>query len=554
MSDSLTLHGIGVSVGSTYGPAVPVRPAPGVDETEPATTDPAAEGERIHAAISQVSDELLRRAESASGEAKDVLEITAQLATDKGLTQSVDALLARGVVPTRTVHDAIEGYVAKLEILGGYMAQRATDLHDVRDRIIAVLRGLPAPGVPTMTEPGVIVAHDLAPAETAVLKRELVRGIVISGGGPTSHTAIIASGMGIPAVVQTRGADDIVAGELVALDGGTGEVIVRPDADVQAEFTARQERRLAAVAAYSGLGVTSDGHAVALLANVGTADEAARAAADDVEGVGLFRTEFMFLDRQDPPSREEQAKTYTEVLEAFGERRVVIRTLDAGADKPLAFADLGAEENPALGRRGLRLSQAREELLDTQLDALADAYHATKADMRIMAPMVATLDEATWFAGKLRERGLPSAGIMIETPASAIRAEHLLADLDFASIGTNDLTQYTMAADRMQGELGSLLSAWQPAVIAMMKAACDGAKSADASIGVCGEAAGDPLLALVLVGLGVSSLSMAPSRVPEVRAALATHSLADCQAMADAALAAPSLKEARDAVAELASS
>lgn len=550
MSSSLTLHGIGVSVGSAYGPAVPVRPAPGIDESEPGSRDPLADGQRIRDALREVSDELMSRAENASGEAKDVLLITAQLATDKGLVKSVDKLLAQGRGVTATVHEAIESYVDKLALLGGYMAQRATDLKDVRDRIIAVLRDLPAPGVPTMTEPGIIVANDLAPAETAVLKPELVQGIVISGGGPTSHTAIIAASLGIPAVVQAAGIEDLNSGELIALDGGTGEVILRPSEAQQAEFADRQERRLAAAAAYSGPGATSDGHQVALLANIGNPDQALLAAGHDVEGVGLFRTEFMFLDRQDPPSREEQAKAYTSVLEAFEGRRVVFRTLDAGADKPLAFADLGEEDNPALGRRGIRLTRVREELLDTQLDALADAYQATNADVRIMAPMVATPEEAEWFAAKVRERGLPSVGIMIETPASALCARDVLAGLDFASIGTNDLAQYTMAADRMQGELGDLLSAWQPAVLRMIQLACEGADDAGATIGVCGEAAGDPLLALVLVGLGVSSLSMALTRVPEVRAALAQHTLAGCQAIAAAALATTSATAARQVVSE----
>jgi phosphoenolpyruvate-protein phosphotransferase (PTS system enzyme I) len=227
---------------------------------------------------------------------------------------------------------------------------------------------------------------------------------------------------------------------------------------------------------------------------------------------------------------------------------VVVRTLDAGADKPLAFADLGPEENPALGRRGLRLSAERPALLDTQLGALATAARATGADVRVMAPMVATAEEAAWFARRVRENGLPSVGVMIEVPAAALRSRHILAEVDFGSIGTNDLAQYTMAADRMQGELATLLDPWHPALLDLVAAACDGGRDTGKPIGVCGEAAADPLLALVLTGLGVKSLSMAPTRVPAVRAALSLHDLGTCTAMAAAARDARSPQDARDAV------
>jgi phosphotransferase system enzyme I (PtsI) len=287
---------------------------------------------------------------------------------------------------------------------------------------------------------------------------------------------------------------------------------------------------------------------VALLANIGTADDAKKAAGFDLEGSGLFRTEFLFLDRDTAPTLEEQTATYTSVFESFGSRRVVVRTLDAGADKPLSFADLGPEENPALGVRGLRLSQAREDLLDTQLAALAAAYRATHADVRVMAPMVATVEEAEWFAARVRAHGLPSVGIMIEIPAAALRSEHLLSVVDFASLGTNDLSQYTMAADRMQGGLADLLSPWQPALLQLVAAACEGGRATGKKVGVCGEAGGDPLLALVLTGLGVSSLSMAPSKVNVVRASLRLHDLVTCQQMASYALDARTAKDAREAV------
>jgi phosphotransferase system enzyme I (PtsI) len=223
----------------------------------------------------------------------------------------------------------------------------------------------------------------------------------------------------------------------------------------------------------------------------------------------------------------EQADIYRKVFAPFGERRVVVRTLDAGADKPLAFADLGPEENPALGRRGLRLSAERPDLLDAQLEALAVAARDTGADVRVMAPMVATVEEAAWFARRVRENGLPKAGVMIEVPGAALRAEHVLGEVDFGSLGTNDLAQYTMAADRMRGELSDLLDPWQPAVLDVVAVACEGAQRAGVPIGVCGESAGDPLLALVLVGLGVSELSMNGSSIPLVKRVVRGASAAD---------------------------
>jgi len=435
--------------------------------------------------------------------------------------------------------------------LGGYMAERATDLYDVRDRAICELRGLPEPGVPAFEGTVILVARDLAPAETATLNPDTVLGIITEVGGPTSHTAILAAQLGIPAIVKCEGIMDVEEGTALALDGGVGEVIVAP---TEAEVTLLKERslrRAQALAGSTGKGATFDGYPVKLLANIGTVDDALKASKVDLEGSGLFRTEFLFLERADAPSLEEQTDTYTKVLQAFGDRRVVVRTLDAGADKPLSFADLGAEENPALGVRGLRLCQRREDLIDTQLQALAAAYKATGAELWVMAPMVATASEAKWFADKARGYGLPKVGIMIEVPAAALRAEQLLSIVDFASIGTNDLTQYTMAADRLDGNLATLLNPWQPAVLEMIRTACNGGRATGKPIGVCGEAGGDPLLALVLTGLGVASLSMAPSKVNAVRAALRMHDLATCQQMAAFAVDAPNAKEGRENVLKL---
>ncbi|WP_409485598.1 phosphoenolpyruvate--protein phosphotransferase [Arsenicicoccus dermatophilus] len=554
MSDAThrQLHGIGVSVGTAAGPAVQVRPAPTAPTTEQPTTDAAAAGAHVRETMEQVATGLAARAAKADPQARTILEATIMMARDPGLISGIDKHLAAGKGPANAVTAAVEEFCQMFESLGGYMAERVTDLRDVRDRTVARLLGEPEPGVPEFDEPSVLVAMDLAPAETATLDVQKVLGIVTSAGGATSHTAILAAQLGIPAVVQCPGALDIPAGTLVALDGGVGEVIVSPTATEREQLAERSRRRAAALSNVSGVGVTKDGTKVALLANIGTPEDAVKAAAVDCEGVGLFRTEFLFLERETAPTLEEQTATYTDVLRAFGDRRVVVRTLDAGADKPLAFADLGEEENPALGVRGLRLQQVRQDLLDTQLQALAAAYQATGADVRVMAPMVGTRDEAEWFAQRVKAVGLPKAGTMIEVPGAALRAKDILDVCDFASLGTNDLSQYTMAADRMQGSLAHLLSAWQPPLLDLIALSCEGGRATGKPIGVCGEAGGDPLLALVLVGLGVSSLSMAPPKLAAVRTALSLHELGVCQRMATAALAARTATQARQAVLDLA--
>lgn len=545
-----TCRGIGVSPGSAYGPVVLVAPPVRAPEGEPAASDPDAALVEVKAAFEAVAVDLEERAGRAEDTAAQILSATALIARDKSLHKAAGKHLTAGRGPASAIESAIEEFVVQFEALGGYFAERVADLRDVGARAVAAVLGVPAPGVPPLTGPSIIVAEDLAPAETAVLDRALVLAIVTSGGGRTSHTAILAAQRGIPAVVQCEGALELPIGTPVAVDGDTGAVAIEPSEAFVADLATRRERRTAALAGSSGPGRTLDGHDVPLLANIGDVEDAVAAAAEDVEGVGLFRTEFVFLSAATAPTVDEQAEVYRRVLTPFGDRRVVVRTLDAGADKPLAFADLGPEENPALGRRGLRLSAERPDLLDSQLAALAVAAADTGADVRVMAPMVATAEEADWFARRVREHGLPKAGVMIEVPAAALRSRHVLADVDFASIGTNDLSQYTLAADRMQGALSDLLDPWQPAVLDVVAAACDGGAVTGTPIGVCGEAAGDPLMALVLVGLGVSSLSMAPSKVALVRFALSTHSLPDCQRLAAVAREARTATEARAAVAE----
>jgi phosphoenolpyruvate-protein phosphotransferase (PTS system enzyme I) len=297
---------------------------------------------------------------------------------------------------------------------------------------------------------------------------------------------------------------------------------------------------------WSGPGRTRDDYAVEILANVQDGAGARAAAEGPVEGVGLFRTELCFLDRATEPSVEEQARVYAEVFDAFGDRLVVVRTLDAGSDSQLEFASMPDEPNPALGVRGLRVCMAEPGLLDRQLDAIAAAAQRSSARVWVMAPMVATVAEARWFAERAWNLGL-SAGAVIEVPSAALHADRLMRHLDFVSIGTDDLSQYTMAADRMSSRLPTLTDPWQPAVLSLVRQVGAAGQAFDKPVGICGEAAADPLLACVLVGLGATSLSTAAAAAARVGSELARVDLRTCRSAADAALTCDDPRQAREA-------
>ena len=543
------LAGIGVSPGAVVGPVARfVRAVPEPPPAGPAPVDAEAEGARLAAALDETAADLDRRAETADGAAAEVLAATALMAGDPGLAAEAAALVAGGSPAARAVWDAFAGYRGVLEAAGGYLGARVADLDDVRDRVVARLLGRPVPGLPDPGHPYVLVARDLAPADTATLRAETVHAIVTAEGGPTSHTAILAAALGIPAVVACPGALDLVEGALVAVDGAAGTVVVEPDESTVESIRAVAAARSARGGVREGGGRTADGHPVQLLGNVGDAAGMAAALAAGAEGVGLFRTEFLYLDRASAPDLAEQRAAYRAVFELAAGRKVVLRTLDAGADKPLPFLGLDPEPNPALGVRGLRTRVRRPEVLATQLDAVAAAAADTGADVWVMAPMVSTADEAAEFAAEVHRRGLPAAGIMVEVPAVALTARACLSDVDFASIGTNDLAQYALAADRQSAALAALTSPWQPALLHLVALTAAAGTELGKPVGVCGEAAGDPALAVVLVGLGVGSLSMTPRGLGDVAAAVGSVELATARRLAGVALAARSAEAARAAV------
>ncbi|GHF05024.1 phosphoenolpyruvate-protein phosphotransferase [Amycolatopsis deserti] len=547
--DVRPVTGIGVSPGVAHGPVARLAEPPRLPETDVPEADVPAALERARAALAEVAAFLDERSAQAGGEAADVLLAQSMMVLDPALPDRIRARLEDGRGLAHAVADAFAGFRDALTATGGYLAERAADLDDLRDRTVARVLGVPMPGVPDPGHPFVLVARDLAPADTAVLDARKVRAIVTELGGPTSHTAILAKSLGIPAVVACADAAGLADGTPVLVRGASGEVVVDPPDSLVEAAEAEAAAQAAALAASSGPGRTADGVPVALLVNVGAARDLTAAAAADSEGVGLLRTEFLYLDRAEEPTVEEQRRSYAEVFAAFAGRKVVVRTLDAGADKPLAFVDHGDEPNPALGVRGLRLARRHRRMLDDQLTAIAAAREESTADVWVMAPMVSTPTEAADFARAARAHGLPVAGTMVEVPAAALRADAVLAACDFVSIGTNDLGQYTFAADRMAGELADLLDPWQPALLELVRITGAAGAAVGKPVGVCGEAASDPLLALVLVGLGVTSLSMAPAALPAVRLALAAHTAADCAALARLALTAPDAARAREEVA-----
>jgi phosphotransferase system enzyme I (PtsI) len=538
--------GLGVSPGRAIGPVARVHgpQLPAYDETPVDVDD---ETDRAEDALAEVANELESLAHRA-GVSGAVLVRQARMARDPALLALVHQFVRGGRSAPRATWEGFGAYRDMRASDPLRPAPDAAELDDVRDRVVARLLGEPPPSIPDPGAPYVLVARDLSPALTATLDASRVLALVTERGGPTSHTAVLAKALGIPAVVGAPGVAGLATGQRVAVDGSAGTVTADPDSETVGSF-----RRGSApeAAAHGGPGRTRDGRPVQLLAAVGGKGDVEEAVAADAEGVGVFRTEFLFLDREAPPTVEEQASAYREVFDAFPGRSVTARTLDIGADKPASFVRLGDQPNPALGVRGLRVARRYPQLLVDQLAAIARAARESTADVRVMAPMVATRAEAAWFAARAREAGLANVGVMVEVPAAALRARDLLEVVDFVSVGANDLAQYAFATDRADGELADLLDPWQPAFLELVATVVRAGSVAGRSVTVCGEAASDPLLALVLVGLGASGLSMTARMIPVVRAALARVTSEQCAQMAAAALEADGPEEGRHHVERL---
>lgn len=513
---------------------------------------PVQERENLHHAVKAISDELASRAARTSGEAQEILEASSEIAQDSALLSTAESLIDKGYGAAYAIWEASEVFTQLLIEAGGYLAERASDVGNIRDRIICVLSGVGYPEIPHLEYPFVLIARDLSPADTTDLKPDQVLALVTEEGGPTSHTAIIARTLAIPAVVACKGVVEAAKKDTsgkVGVDARGGLVTFDPTAELETELAALSasisvRRSKKAVRGRNGY-ETTDGISIPIYANIGRLSDIDVAINAGADGVGLLRTELLYLDRQTPPTLEEQRDIYTKAFTPFAGKRVVIRTLDAGADKPMAFINFAAEPNPALGVRGYRTIAIDRELLTTQLQAIADAIKVTSADVWVMAPMITLPEEAENFVALAKSLGIKTAGVMIEVPAAVLLADEITSVSNFVSIGTNDLGQYLHAADRESAALAHFNDPWQPALLNAVHRVATSGSANNCPVGVCGEAASDPTLAAVLVGLGVTSLSCNVSTIEDVAIAMTQLSHLEMREAANAALRARNARDAK---------
>ncbi|HZC07978.1 MAG TPA: phosphoenolpyruvate--protein phosphotransferase [Ktedonobacterales bacterium] len=592
--DSLILRGVAASEGVAIGPALRYARRNLATPTATSATSagaPADEQRRAREALVHAAAALRALAEQvhsrAGAEQADIFEAQAMMLEDPTILDRVDELTMRSHLSAEAaLAQAGEEQAQELASLPDPLWQgRAADVRDSIGRAVNTLAPPSArpqtlaEALAAATEPVIVLADDLAPSDTASAPPERLLGIALAQGGATSHAAILARALGIPAVVGLGPTllTGVANGDLVALDGGAGRIVARPDEATQATTRAARVSAQASKAQESArliswitrTGSTRDGVPIPIMANASSVAEARAAVEVGAEGIGLLRTEFLFASRYTLPSAEEQARMYGEIIAAFEPPRgpIVIRTLDAGADKPLASlsdftSQLPSEENPALGVRGVRLQLRFGELLAQQMEGIALAAAQTETPIHIMLPMVTTVEEIELSRQALAaaqdrvgERGLEprhiALGIMVETPAAALTAAALARHADFFSVGANDLAQYVMAADRLHPDLAPLRAPTQPALLRAIQQAAQAASARHIPIAVCGEMAGEPTLAALLVGLGVTELSMAPNHIPLVKEALASYRMADLRAAAERAVDAETVEAANRALANL---
>ena len=432
-----------------------------------------------------------------------------------------------------------------------YMQERAADIRDVSKRILAHLLGVKIPSPATIKDEVIIVAADLTPSDTAQLNRQYVKAFVTDIGGRTSHSAIMARSLEIPAIVGTKEVTSIAKdGDIIIVDGLSGDVFLNPSEEVVAEYRAKAEAFAAQQAEWEKLKdsktYTKDGHQVELAANIGTPKDLEGVVNNGAEGVGLYRTEFLYMDSHEMPTEEDQFEAYKAVLEGMNGKPVVVRTMDIGGDKELPYLPLPHEMNPFLGYRAIRISLNEPEMFRTQLRALLRA--SVYGKLRIMFPMIATLNDFRGAKALLEEEKAKliaegvavsddiQVGIMIEIPAAAVLAHQFAKEVDFFSIGTNDLIQYTMAADRMNERVSYLYQPYNPSILTLIKHVIDSAHKEGKWAGMCGEMAGDQTAVPLLVGLGLDEFSMSASSVLKTRSLIAKLTLSDMQALADKAI------------------
>jgi phosphocarrier protein FPr len=511
--------------------------------------------ETARAELQTLYEEMVERIGEAEAE---ILEGHLALLDDPELVKAVLRKIDEGYAAAKAWQEMTEAQAGQLAALQSeLLAARAVDIRDVGRRVLRILTGA-GEGAPKLPDNAVVlVAHDLSPSDTVALDPDRVLGFCTAAGGPNSHTAILARALSLPAIVGA-GSDvlNLPEGVQVILDGSAGSLTVEPDDEALAKAREAGQRykarREVALKAAEEPAITQDGHRVEIVANIGGVEESRRAAKRGAEGVGLLRTEFLFLERPNPPTEDEQFAAYRDIAQALDGKPVIVRTLDVGGDKPIPYLPLPTEENPFLGERGIRLCLSRPKLFRAQLRAILRA--SQHGFLRIMFPMIADLSElrrAKALVEEVRaELDVPlvEIGIMIEVPAAALMAEVLAREVDFFSIGTNDLTQYTMAMDRTHPVLSTQADGLHPAVLRLVDQTVRGAQAAGKWVGVCGELAADPRAVPVLVGLGVDELSVNVPAVPIVKAQVRSLTFSKAQDLAKKALACGTSADVRELV------
>jgi len=560
---TVRLQGIGAAPGVAMGPAAVWREPQREAEARPGA-GPETELARLAAAVETSREQLRDLAATlvaAAGEKEArIFCVHMLLLHDPLLIGAIKAAIEReGLSAEQAVARVSSQLIAQFQALQDpALRERAADVEDLARRLQANLAG-----EGPRSASGIVVARNLTPSDVSLLAGQGVMAVVTEEGGAAGHMAILARALRLPAVVGAAGALSAVCeGDLLVVDGASGEVIVRPDEAIVAACRRRLAEQRVPPARLEVLrdlpAVTPDGFRIELAANIATPAEVDAALAAGAEGVGVFRTEYLFVNRAAPPSEDEQYEAYRGVLARMAPRRVIIRTIDLGGDKPAAGWDLPPEPNPALGLRGIRFALARESLFRSQLRALVRASAA--GNLAVMLPMIANLDEvrrARALLDAVREKlgiSVPaSLGVMIETPAAALLASELAAETDFLSIGTNDLTQYVLAADRLNPAVAELYDPFHPALLRLLRAVSEAARRHGKWAGVCGEMGGDPLAAPLFVGIGMQELSMIPAAIPAVKDAIRRTRQSDAEVLAAEALALTSASEVRDRLARFAS-
>ena len=551
------LLGIAASDGIAIAPAY-LLTEPDLSFDKVAVNDTAAEIARLEAALEQAKTEITAIRDLALqtlGEHEaQVFEAHLLVLGDPELTDQIKSTIESTRVNAESalkdVSDMFVGIFASMED-NPYMQERAADIKDVSERVLAALLGVKLPSPATINEEVVVIAHDLTPSDTAQLNKQYVKAFVTNIGGRTSHSAIMARSLEIPAIVGTKSVtSDVKDGDLLIVDALEGKVLVNPTEEEIAEYTAKAEAFAAQKAEWAKLvsapSVTKDGKHVELAANIGTPKDVAGVLENGADGVGLYRTEFLYMDAADFPSEDEQYQAYKTVLESMAGKGVVVRTMDIGGDKELPYLQLPHEMNPFLGYRAIRISLDRTDMFKTQLRALLRA--SVHGDLRIMFPMIATLQEFRSAKAILDEVKVEllnegvhvsdsiQVGIMIEIPAAAVLAHQFAKEVDFFSIGTNDLIQYTMAADRMNEQVSYLYQPYNPSILTLIKHVIDSSHKEGKWTGMCGEMAGDQTAVPLLLGMGLDEFSMSATSILKTRSLIAKLDSKEMEALANKAI------------------